>query len=301
MGYRFLRHKHPADEIRRVALEQVSRAAADVSDPDLDTETRIHSLRKRFKKLRALLRLTRGVDSKFAAREGARFRKLGQKLSALRDQDVLLQTLKSLSRPGAPRPVSNREIKRLQQSLHEQQTSLRRSTRRADPLRTIELELQSAKESLLDWRPAEVDFSTLLKEFLRTYARGRRALRRATDDPTSERMHELRKRTKDFGHQLALFREFWTGSPKRTLARAEEAGLLLGRDHDLALLAERVDENIRGTPDNRDLKRLRKRIRRSRTELDAECLDLCTKLYRRDRKDVRRKLSSAETVFDAAR
>lgn len=301
MGYRFKRHKTPSDEVRRVALEQVARAIADVSEPALNAETRIHSLRKRFKKLRALLRLVRGVDPKFSVREGNRFRRLGRKLSDLRDRDVLLKTLSSVSGEKSARPKAKRDIERLRRSLDVGEDGSRTSPRGTDPLRTIELQLQESKEAFLCWQPTTFEFDDLLDEFIRAYGRGRRSLQRASADPTSEKMHDLRKRTKDYGYQLALFRDFWDGSAKSPLAQAEKAGLLLGREHDLALLAERVDEKLRDSSRKPDLKRLRRRIAHSRSDLDQECLKLCGKLYRRKRRRLRRKLSSAATASKATR
>ncbi len=64
--------------------------------------------------------------------------------------------------------------------------------------------------------------------------------------PRSATLHELRKRTKDHAHQLALLRSTWQGPMQARRSDVERLADLLGDDHDLttlrATLLECADE-----------------------------------------------------------
>ena len=59
MAYRLKRKETVVDGIRRIAHQQLARAAAELVDESLEPAAQIHQVRKRLKKLRALLRLVR--------------------------------------------------------------------------------------------------------------------------------------------------------------------------------------------------------------------------------------------------
>ena len=73
---------------------------------------------------------------------------------------------------------------------------------------------------------------------LRTYRRGRKALRIAYETPTAENFHEWRKRVKYHWYHLRLLRELWPAPMKPLAAEAKRLADLLGDDHDLAVLRE---------------------------------------------------------------
>ena len=69
-----------------------------------EPEEVVHDARKRFKKIRAVLRLVRGgIDRRVFDRENVRFRDAGRPLSEVRDVGVLVQALDRLGEcPGEP-------------------------------------------------------------------------------------------------------------------------------------------------------------------------------------------------------
>ena len=63
MAYRLKRKETVVDGIRRIAHQQLARGAAELVDESLEPAAQIHQVRKRLKKLSALLRLVRVVGA----------------------------------------------------------------------------------------------------------------------------------------------------------------------------------------------------------------------------------------------
>ena len=81
--------------IRRIIRQHIDKALAEVDGADVDES--IHSARKRFKRIRAGLRLIReGLPKKVYRRENDCFRNVSQYLTNLRDATVLLEALDPL-------------------------------------------------------------------------------------------------------------------------------------------------------------------------------------------------------------
>jgi len=90
-----------------------------------------------------------------------------------------------------------------------------------------------------DW-PLHCDWPKLGRGLSRAYRQGREAFVEADVDPTTERLHDWRKRVKDLWYQQRLLSEAW---PEVFAVQAEEAhrlSELLGDDHDLGVLADRL-------------------------------------------------------------
>ncbi|MFA6141643.1 MAG: CHAD domain-containing protein, partial [Hyphomicrobium sp.] len=96
MAFRF-KLGEPFDEgVRRIAVEQIGRAQAQLSDKG-DQAIAVHETRKALKRLRALLRLIRPAMGGAAfKRENAQLREIGLSLSGARDRHVLLETVNKL-------------------------------------------------------------------------------------------------------------------------------------------------------------------------------------------------------------
>lgn len=98
MGYRFEVGEALSLNSRRVANEQLSKAITELDDADLDVDEKVHQIRKRCKKLRALLRLIRPALGNTYSIENKRFRNVARKISYVRDVQVLVETFDDLSK-----------------------------------------------------------------------------------------------------------------------------------------------------------------------------------------------------------
>ena len=97
-------------------------------------------------------------------------------------------------------------------------------------------ELESAREEVADWPLERDDWGAIEGGLRRIYRQGRRRMREAENEPSTEALHEWRKRVKDLWYHLSLLRETW---PAVVGPEADEAHALsekLGDDHDLAVL-----------------------------------------------------------------
>ncbi|HZD88798.1 MAG TPA: CHAD domain-containing protein, partial [Pseudolabrys sp.] len=96
MPYRFKRSDDSVEHgVRRIAIEQLDKAIDEIDDGDLSRGVRVHQVRKRCKKLRALIRLIRPTLADFAA-ENAALRDAGHALAFARDAAVLIATYDGL-------------------------------------------------------------------------------------------------------------------------------------------------------------------------------------------------------------
>src|SRR3954451_4683096 len=225
-SYRFLEGEPVPEALRRIARGRIGHALDELGGKsDSSAEEAVHEARKDMKKLRALLRLARDeLGDDVYRRENTCFRDAARELSGVRDADVMLGTLKGL----------DGSFPELRSALEEH----RRSASQADATGAAIATLEAARERVDEW-PLEHDgFEALEGGLRRIYRRGRRALREVEEEPTTEILHEWRKREKDLWYHLTLLREAWPPVLKVTADEAHELSDHLGNDHDHAVLAE---------------------------------------------------------------
>ncbi len=72
MGFRLQRGEAVNEGVRRIAGEQLEKAIAEIQNTELDRHEAVHQVRKRFKKIRGLIRLVRPAFEETYDRENAR-------------------------------------------------------------------------------------------------------------------------------------------------------------------------------------------------------------------------------------
>src|SRR5262245_41224637 len=99
MSFRLKRRERIDRGIRRVAEAELDRVRRDLRR--VRGQESVHDVRKRLKKLRALLRLVRtDLDPSIFDRENTAFRDVGRQLAVIRDADVLVTTVGTLRIDG---------------------------------------------------------------------------------------------------------------------------------------------------------------------------------------------------------
>jgi CHAD domain-containing protein len=268
MAYQLELSDGVTQSLRAVAREQLEAAAEELADGDDPVEA-VHDARKRLKKTRSALRLGRSGMSKcdFQAANRA-LRDAGRALSGARDADVLVETVEKLGeRFGVPFEDTRNRLA----------TQPRPAVDPAGHAATLRRLAASADQ----WA---FDGEVLVPGIRRTYARGREAFRIADRDPTADHLHEWRKRVKDLWYHERLLQEAWPVVLTAEAAEAEALSKLLGDDHDLAVLAERLDAD--GDP-----QQLRGLIDRRRAELLVAVRALGRRVYAEKPKAFARRLS----------
>jgi CHAD domain-containing protein len=244
MAYRLSIADDVPSSVRACAREQLAGAVGRLERAGEDPVTAVHEARKHLKKTRALLRLVRPALGRHAYRsENDALREAGLALSGTRDADVLVQTAVALAEHAAGRLPAD-TFEQLREAL-----AAEAAGRRADgdgdgdgipQLAGVLEALRAAERRIEAWPLQDADWETVLVGLARAYARGRDAFAVARAEPTPERLHDWRKRAKDLWYCQRLLTPAW---PDVLAAQAEEAHALtelLGDDHDLAVLAERL-------------------------------------------------------------
>jgi CHAD domain-containing protein len=253
----------------------------------------VHEARKSFKRLRTTVRLARDeLGDEVYRRENGAFRDAGRWLAGARDSQVLLDTLAAVSERH-PDEAPPARFRRFRRTLAAQHASAQRRLKDGAARAEVVSELREARARVPDWPLEREGLGTLAPGLRRIYRRGRRAYRTVRREPSSENLHELRKRAKDLWYAAQILRP---ASPKRMKRLAREAHLLsdlIGEEHDLAILAERAGERHERFDDEDTVAELADLIERRRDELQQEALKVGRRLYRKKPRKLARPLESS--------
>ncbi len=240
MAYELTFAERFPDAVRRVAREQLEEAAAQLDEGHADDPVEaVHGARKRLKKSRALLRLSRPAmpGSVFRA-ENRALRDSGRALSGARDAGAMIETVDRLAELYVGR-LPAEAFDTLRGQLRERALSARAGIE--DALPGHAQTLRALAHRVEEWPLADGDPRTAVRALRDTYARGHKAFARADVDPTSENLHAWRKRVKDLWYQQRLLSAAWPGVVGGQADEAKALSRLLGDDHDLAVLTEMLE------------------------------------------------------------
>ncbi len=211
---------HAGTWLKRVLVQLARQAERDLSMLADHEERTIHRLRKRMKKLRALLQFARPVlDEPFFDSFCTQVRKLKNAFGSRRDAHVMAELRKTL---GEEAGVRDKSLPPLRGPTME---------RAAAMASALTAELRKLKLAKLTWAHVE-------ESYTKSYKQARRAWQEATGTAEAETLHQWRKRVKRLYYQsVSLTR--WLDHPKR-LRRTRKLGSLLGDCHDLDVFQELV-------------------------------------------------------------
>ena len=219
--------------------------------------------------MRALLRLAqaKSTDGVFA-RELSRYRKIGRRLSDLRDATVMVMAFDGLTKRYTDQLSANAFAELRRNTLHSQDKKA---------LAEVGRMLTSARAQVAKWPTNEEGFHAVNCGLKCIYKKGRLLVAEAQAAPTIETFHTWRKRVKDLLYQVRLFKPVWPAMLKKLADELEKLADYLSEDHDLAILRQRV---LRQSPEDRtQLKALVALIDQRRGELELDANRLGTRLY----------------------
>ena len=289
MPYRLDLAADPADALRAAVREQLDDAVRRLRDDrGDDPAAAVHEARKDLKKARSLLRLARpGLPGDVYRRENGALRATGRSLSGARDADVLVKTVADLGERYAGQ-LPEAQFAALGAGLAAAAAEARANAgddAAADAVATLD----AVAARVGDWPLERCDHDTLVHGATRAYKRGRAALAAVEKSPSVERLHDLRKRVKDLWYHGRLLEEAWPRVVKAQSKAAHDLADLLGDDHDLAVLAERVERGV-ATDAPIDDEAVLGLIARRRAELQAEAMPIARRLYAEPQKAFRGRL-----------
>jgi CHAD domain-containing protein len=289
-----LAEETPAQGLQRIALGQLDLAIEllrDGSSPAPE-EAAVHETRKALKRLRALMRLLEGeLGGKAARRERAALRAAGARLAGARDAEVMVSTLDALLARHPRKLERRRGLLELRAQLErERRKASARTLGDAATRERVARELLAVRARVTRWELQDHSAGKLTGAGLeRIYRRGCAGRRRAGRRKSGARaLHRWRKHVKDLRYALEVLdvREHPSGAAAngrtaKLARRADELGEVLGEEHDLMLLAERV-RRFKPLKRRRRTRRLTLRaISQRRARLRARALRDGEQLYAR--------------------
>ena len=289
MSYNFGPDEGVQEAALRVAREQLDTAIHALRvGIDSDPVEAVHNARKAVKKERALLRLLTGaLSSNQRSCENEALRAAARALSGARDAEVQLQTLDELrARFAGQLPLSTVAAVRAHLE-HERRAGRRRpaeSTAGADAVEG----LAAVRARVGDWGLKADGWPAIESGLTRIYRRGHRAFRSVCAEPSTDHVHEWRRRVKDLWYALRLLEPVCGPSVRGQAKEAHKLADLLGDDHDLAVLhgrLERLDDLVAA-----DVGELLRLIDYRRGELQEEAVHVGERLYVETPKRFRRRM-----------
>jgi CHAD domain-containing protein len=262
MPFRLMKEESFSDGIRRIVLEQLKKAADQLSNPT-KVDRGVHEARRGIKKVRAVLRLIQ-LEMRWAYRaENGQLRALGRGLADLRDNAVVLEVFDSLL------PKRGNRFDAVRHGLE---------TKQAPDVTKIFREtitgLVAIAKRVENW-PVPHNADTVMSSgFEATYQRGQKALGKALENASPENLHRFRKRVKEHRFHLSLL----SGETKR-LNDLRQLEVLLGDDHNLSVLRDRLDQNPALYGDPLDVSAFQALLTRKQRQLQARALPLGRRLY----------------------
>jgi len=263
-------HRRLAESVRRLILREID----DMCYPPRPDHA-VHDLRVSGKRIRAWLRLLRDAlgDAVFR-RENETIRDLGRLFSGRRDSRVLVATFDALVREGTA-AFTTEDAETVRRRL-EAEAETAEAVPLADALSQARDVLFAARRRLEAVQLRDAQPKTAFRRMWKTACKAHRVALKTRDTGA---LHEWRKTAKSLRYQLDALKDIWPGRVRRWTRRLKTQADLLGRDHDLAVLSEKLDQAAQ-----------RQAIAGKRRSLQAEALENARHFYRVRPKKLARKL-----------
>ena len=182
MSYRLEPDESLPKGIKRMAKEQIDQALEQLRDSPEGRNEAVHDARKRFKKIRAVLRLVRDeIGQEVYKAENVCFRNASRRLSDVRDSYVLVETVDDLSErfsaqlaPNVFKDIRDRLMARHQEIIEQLLDEEGR-------MEEVATSIETARERVADWPVEREEFAAIYGGLRRVYKRGRNRLAEAYD------------------------------------------------------------------------------------------------------------------------
>lgn len=257
------------------AAQQDFRAAA-------SREERIHRVRQRLKRARAVLRVLEPVYGESAKTARRSLTEAARMLARARDADAAAASARGLA--AAASPDNDLGFTDVASTLGE---AAERAHHERTPIGEVNRRLAAAR-GLIEAFSGDFDGGALLAAAIqRSYTRGRKAMRKAETSLATPDLHRWRKAAKELWYLTRLARKRLPKSRRKFAPGLARLGDVLGHDNDHAMLAEKLALSPTG---GISLLSQLSMIASKRRTLEAEAFSLGTDLYRRKPAKFGRKL-----------
>jgi CHAD domain-containing protein len=237
MSYQLRQRESLGQNLCRICRKQIEGAIAVAKGEAKTHDTPVHEMRKHLKKTRAALRLVRKEIGRGLFREqDCALRDVGRLTSDIRDAEVRSQTVRQLQKVTQRQgrnpyekleAMLGLELENFMAAFAEWQTQ-------AVPM------LEQACSAVERWTLDQFNSKQLSRAVQSSYKQARKALAKATANPSAENFHAFRTKAKTLGYQLRILRPVNPVVLKALSDDLSSLGDLLGRAHDLSFLGDRL-------------------------------------------------------------
>ena len=271
MSYSFDPHLSLRENVRQVALELLDEGLVQINDAESGPVETVHDLRKRCKKMRALVRLVCPGRRDAVRMENERYRDTSMLLSDVRDAQITIevfdQIVDGVAHPDMT-PIFRDFLVSRCRVVEEMEGGI------DGRLKKTKERFVSGRERILKW-PLDNVCGVLLQEgFFKAYRRVVKAMRRAQADPTTENYHEWRKSAKNHWYHTRLLKPLWLDKMTMYKETVYELTDYLGSERDLFTLSEALSEMTSQEEDRNASVWIQEQIREKRAALRAKCLPI---------------------------
>jgi CHAD domain-containing protein len=258
-----------AQALKRVLREEARHAVAQLTTSE-DRHEAIHEARKSVKKIRALLRLLEPQLGNVSRNANRRLRDLGRTLSILRDTAAMVETFDQLAAQYPGEMGLNRFAGVRERMVEASKTAMLGADEKA-LASTAVTEFRKLARQVNLWRLSGEGFAVVAASFNASYEAGRKALRRAEKHPSTENIHELRKRAKDHWYHVRLMGPLWPGASEAYEKAMKELQETLGDANNVSVFLRNLQKSDDGL--------LREIAVRWRDKLRSQGLAAASKIY----------------------
>jgi CHAD domain-containing protein len=279
VGFRLKKNESASAGVRRIAREEIDDALALLEKKGADPAETVHELRKRLKKIRAVVRLVREeLGEEVFRRDNRTLRDLGRTLSPARDAAVRVSALERL-KEEYPDEYPDGDMAELRKRFAARHRDAVRRLRRGSALSSLAGELRRLRRRVRAWPLSREGFPCLEAGLRRSFKDGRDGETEAYRSRTDEAFHEWRKRAKGLRYHVELLQPVWPRVMDDVEKALHELTDHLGDDHDLGELSRALRASSEPSRGKKSTRRVLDLIGRRRSELQAKARPAGARIY----------------------
>jgi len=241
MRFRLQSNESIADGLRRLARQELRSVSKHLNRAALPRDDAIHEIRKSVKKTRAILHVVGADNGRGLANSAKRLRAINRRLSAVRDADVMLETLHTL-RVKDRGVLTGPCFARVHRRLSSHQKSVMKAARRKRTWRRVGQSVRKIRQDARHWKPEHRQFGALAASIRLAHRRGRTAMARARKSQRAADFHEWRKQIKALWYELRLLEPVGLHI-RRDVKALRSAEAWLGQEHDVVVLCDELSKD----------------------------------------------------------
>jgi len=251
MSFQLKRSKSIAENVRRIAREQIDKSIRVIDDAGIDPKEVVHQVRTRCKKLRGLIRLVRPALGKIYSRENSHIGDAARLLSSTRDKQVMIETHDTLLKlSDSKTSLSDYAFIRRKLSSRHEEEALGTIDQR---LKDFRGQMRIVRARVYTWKLKSGGYEAMATGLRSTHHQARQCLETALKHPAPETLHELRKHAKYHWHHAKLLEPLWPEMFTTYAKQVNHLGKLLGDHHNLHVLRDTIHRPNDSFGNHRDL------------------------------------------------